>query len=151
MRARLVLLLGLSVFLAFLAVSAPPRARAATDPASVVRVVTAEHRYRIDLVSAPDPIPMSKYFTLRLLVYDARAPGRPLTDVKLEVTAGMTHGAGHEFMHGMQSSPVVRKSKGRFVVRGMMFHMQGTWILRVRVHQGAVSDTADLPLQCCGG
>jgi hypothetical protein len=71
--------------------------------------------------------------------------------VKLDVSAGMTHGAGHEFMHGMESSTVVEKSKDRFLVRGMMFHMAGPWTLRVRVHQGAVSDSADLTLQCCGG
>ena len=148
MRGTIVLLLGL---IAASGAIARLHAQTAPAPAPVVQVLTSDHRYRINLESAPDPIPMSKYFTLRLAVFDPRAPATPLTNVKLDVSAGMTHGAGHEFMHGMQSSPVVRKSKGRFVVRGMMFHMQGTWILRVRVHQGAVSDTADLPLQCCGG
>jgi hypothetical protein len=126
-------------------------AQATDDPAPVARVVTAQGRYRIDLVAAPNPIPMSKYFTLKLAVYDTRAPTRSLTDVKLDVSAGMTHGAGHEFMHGMESSTVVEKSQDRFLVRGMMFHMAGPWTLRVRVHQGAASDTADLTLQCCGG
>lgn len=151
MRVRLVLILGLNVFLAFLAVIEPPGARAATAPASVVQVVTADHRYRIDLIAAPNPIPLAKYFALQLVVYDARAPGPPLRDVKLEVSAGMTHGAGHEFMHGMESSPMVEKSNDGFVLRGLMFHMQGPWILRLRVQQGALSDTADLTLQCCGG
>ncbi len=128
-----------------------PHAQVVEDPGSVVHVVTVNHRYRIDLMSAPDPIPMSKYFTLQLAVYDVRSPARPLTDVKVDVSAGMTHGAAHEFMHGMESSPVVEKSSDRFLVRGMMFHMQGAWTLRVRVRQGAVSDIADLTLQCCGG
>ena len=148
MRITLVLLLGLN---AALVTFAPLPAQSAQASAPVVQVLTTDHRYRIDLESAPDPLPLSKYFTLRLAVFDTRAPARPLTDVKLDVSAGMTHGAGHAFMHGMESSPVVSKSKGSFLVRGLMFHMQGTWILRVRVHRGAVSDSADLPLQCCGG
>ncbi len=121
---------------------------AALAPAAVQ---TANHHYRIELKAAPNPIPLSKYFTLQLVVYDARAPTVPLTDVKLDVSAGMTHGAGHEFMHGMESSVVVEKRSDTFLVRGMMFHMEGPWTLRVRVHQGAVSDTADLTLRCCGG
>jgi hypothetical protein len=148
MRITLVLLLG---WVATMAASPPLHAQAAAAAAPIVGVVTAEGRFRIDLVSAPNPIPLSKYFTLKLAVYDTRAPTRPLTDVKLDVSAGMTHGAGHEFMHGMESSSVVEKHKDRFLVRGMMFHMAGPWTLRVRVHRGAVSDTADLTLQCCGG
>jgi hypothetical protein len=151
MRITLAWLLGLNVSLGCLAVIEPLRAHAAEDPVSVVHVVTVDHRYRIDLMSAPNPIPMSKYFTLKLAIYDARAPARPLTDVKLDVAAGMTHGAGHEFMHGMESSAVVEKSNDGFLVRGLMFHMEGPWTLRVRVHQGAVSDSADLTLPCCGG
>ncbi|HTB66361.1 MAG TPA: hypothetical protein VK727_09035 [Steroidobacteraceae bacterium] len=147
MRLTVAVLLGLTVALAG---SAPLHAQASADPAPVAQVVTAQGRYRIALVAAPHPIPLSKYFTLKLAVYDTRTPTRPLTDVKLDVSAGMTHGAGHEFMHGMESSTVVEQSNDRFVVRGMMFHMAGSWILRVRVHQGAVSDTADLTLQCCG-
>jgi hypothetical protein len=147
MRSTLVLLLGLN---AAMGAIAPLHAQTLQVASPILQVVTTDHRYRIALESVPNPIPMSKYFTLKLAVFDTRAPARPLTDMKVDVSAGMTHGAGHEFMHGMESSPVVKKSKDGFLVRGMMFHMEGTWILRVRVHQGDVSDTADLPLQCCG-
>ncbi len=58
-----------------------------------MQVTTAHHRYRIDVQSVPAAIPLSKLFTLQLAVFDAAAPVKPLTDVRVEVSAGMTHGA----------------------------------------------------------
>lgn len=145
MRTALALLLGLYATMAATPAQATPAA------ASTLSVFTTDHHYRIDVVAVPNPIPLSQYFTLRLAVYDGRTPGPRLTQVSLEVSAGMMHGSGHEFMHGMQSSPSVEKHSGGFIVRGLMFHMQGPWTLRVRVHEGPRSATADIPLQCCGG
>ena len=148
MRTTLALLLGL-----YAALIAVPPARAQDTPATApaMSVATTDHHYRIDVVSLPKPIPLAKYFTLQLAVYDGGTSLRPLTDASVEVSVGMMHGSGHEFMHGMQSSPRVEKHQGGFIVRGMMFHMQGPWTLRVQVHEGTRSATADIPLQCCGG
>ena len=148
MRTTLALLLGLY---AVLAAVPPARAQATPTTAPATSVSTADHQYRIDVVSLPNPIPLAKYFTLQLAVYDSSTSLRPLTDASVEVSVGMMHGSGHEFMHGMQSSPRIEKHQGRFIVRGMMFHMQGLWTMRVQVHEGAHSATADIPLQCCGG
>jgi hypothetical protein len=148
MRTTLALLLGLY---AALAAVPPVRAQATPATAPAMSVSTTDHHYRIDVVSLPNPIPLAKYFTLQLAVYDGRTPVRRLDDASVEVSVGMTHGSGHEFMHGMQSSPRVEKHRGRFIVRGMMFHMQGPWTMRVQVHEGTRSATADIPLQCCGG
>ncbi|HEX3838659.1 MAG TPA: FixH family protein [Steroidobacteraceae bacterium] len=148
MRTTLAVLLGLY---AALAAVMPAYAQATPVTARAMRVFTTDHHYRIDVVSVPNPIPLGKFFTLQLAVYDDRTPGRPLPDASVEVSAGMMHGSGHEFMHGMQSAPIVEKHPGRFVVQGMMFHMQGPWTVRVQVHEGTRSATADIPLQCCGG
>ena len=149
MRSTLALLLGLY---AATGLAVPP-ARAQATPASApaMSVTTNDHHNRIDVVSLPNPIPLAKYFTLQLAVYDDGTPVRRLDDASVEVSVGMMHGSGHEFMHGMQSAPRVEKHQGRFIVRGMMFHMQGPWTMRVQVHEGTRSATADIPLQCCGG
>jgi hypothetical protein len=148
MRITLAMLFGLC---AAVAVVTPADTQATPAAALALRVFTTDHRYGIDVVAVPKPIPLAKDFTVQLTVYDARTPGRQLMDASVKVSAGMMHGSGHEFMHGMQSSPTVEKHQGRFIVRGMMFHMQGPWTLRVQVHEGTSSATADIPLQCCGG
>jgi hypothetical protein len=116
----------------------------------VTQVFTTNHLYRIVLLTAPQPAPLRKHFELQLAVYEARKPGKQIKDGQLDVNAGMTHG-GPEFMHGMQSTPVVEAHDGVYTVRGMMFHMEGPWTLRVQVHEGEHSGTADLTLQCCEG
>ncbi len=45
-------------------------------------------------------------------------------------------------MHGMESAAVVEKSGDSFTVRGLLFHMEGPWIVRIRVRQGS----APIPL-----
>jgi hypothetical protein len=147
MRTLLALLLGLYAAAAV----TPTHSQATPATAPPMRVFTPDHQYRIDVFAVPNPIPLAKYFTLQLAVYDGRTPDRPLTAASVEVSAGMMHGSDHEFMHGMQSSPTVERRQGRFIVRGMQFHMQGLWTLRVQVHEGTRSASADIPLQCCGG
>jgi hypothetical protein len=116
----------------------------------ITQASTTNHLYRIVLLAAPQPVPMHKHFELQLAIYEAKSPRKQIKDGQLEVTAGMTHGSG-EFMHGMQSTPVVEAHDGIYTVRGMMFHMQGPWTLRVQVRKGGHSGTADLTLQCCEG
>ena len=128
---------------------APAQVQPATA-APALRVFTTDHQYRIDVVAVPNPIPLAKYFTVQLEVHDGKIPGRRLTAASVEVSSGMMHGSGHEFMHGMQSTPTIENHEGRFIVRGMKFHMQGPWILRVQIHEGTHSASADIPLQCCG-
>jgi hypothetical protein len=135
-----------------IAVLAPIMALIMTASAAppVAEAFTTNHLYRIVLLAAPQSAPMHKHFELQLSVYETKKPGKQVKDGQLDVTAGMSHGT-HEFMHGMQSTPVVEAHDGVYTVRGMMFHMQGPWTLRVQVHEGGRSGTADLPLQCCEG
>ncbi len=130
---------------------APARAQGPAAPTAIAQAITTNHLYRVVLLAVPQPVPMGKRFDLQLAVYETKSPGKRITDAQLDVTAGMTHGAGHEFMHGMQSTPVVEAHEGVYTLRGMLFHMQGPWTLRVQVREGGHSGTADLTLECCGG
>jgi hypothetical protein len=141
---------GLAALL-LVTMAAPAREQGPAAPPAIAQALTTNHLYRVVLLAAPQPVPMGKYFELQLAIYEAKSPGKPITEGQLDVTAGMTHGMGHEFMHGMQSTPVVEAHEGGYAVRGMMFHMQGPWTLRVRVREGVRSGTADLTLECCGG
>jgi hypothetical protein len=111
---------------------------------------TADRRFLVKLLSLPDPIPFEQYFALRLEVYDGRNPAQPLADARIQVLAGMAHGLGQGFAHGMQSSPQVATRAGVALVSGMYFHMTGAWTMEVTVHRGAEEGVASFQLPCCG-
>src|ERR1700759_4093863 len=118
----------------------------ASASSPIAQVFTTNQLYRIVLLAAPQPAPLRKRFELQMAIYEAKKPGKQITDGQVDVAAGMTHGS-HEFMHGMQSTPVVETHDGVYTVRGMMFHMEGPWTVRVQVREGGHSGTADLTLQ----
>ena len=111
---------------------------------------TADHRLLVKLLSVPSPIPYEKYFTVRLGVYDGQNPAQQLADVRLQVSAGMSHGLGQGFAHGMQSAAKVEVRDGVAVVSGMFFHMTGAWTMEVTVHTEGAEGTAYFQLACCG-
>jgi hypothetical protein len=131
-----------------MAASAGAPASAATP--AIAQALTTNHLYRVVVLAAPQPVPLQKHFSMELAVYGAKSPRKRITHAKLDVTVGMTHGMGREFIHGMLSTPVVEAHKGSYTVRGLMFHMEGPWTLRVLVREGGHSGTADLTLECCG-
>ena len=110
---------------------------------------TADHQLLVRLLSVPNPIPMEKYFSLRLAIYDGNDPRRQLQDVQLQVAAGMSHGMAQGFAHGMQSSPQIEIQNGIATVSGMFFHMAGEWTLQVTVHAGGHDGMASFNLPCC--
>lgn len=110
---------------------------------------TADHQLLVKLLSVPNPIPMEKYFSLRLTIYDGNEPHRQLTDVQLQVAAGMLHGMAQGFAHGMQSSPQIEVQNGIATVSGMFFHMTGEWTLQVTVHAGGHDGMVSFNLPCC--
>jgi hypothetical protein len=125
-------------------------AQAAAPTAAIAQALTTNHLFRVVVLAAPQPVPLQQHFAIELAVYRAKPPRERIKDAQLVVTAGMTHGTGNEFMHGMLSTPVVQKQKGRYMVRGLMFHMEGPWIIRVQVREDGRNGTADLTLDCCG-
>jgi hypothetical protein len=110
---------------------------------------TADHQLLVRLLSVPNPIPMERYFSLRLAIYDGNDPRRQLHDVQLQVAAGMSHGMGQGFAHGMQSSPEIEIQNGIATVSGMFFHMTGEWTLQVTVHAGGHDGIVSFNLPCC--
>jgi hypothetical protein len=110
---------------------------------------TADHHFLVRLLSAPSPIRLQQYFTVRLAAYDGRNPQRRLSDVQLEVAAGMAHGMAEGFAHGMQSSPQVEMRDGVAIVSGLYFHMPGDWTMLVTVNHTGEEGTASFQLPCC--
>jgi len=138
-----------TVHLAIALIATPP-AWATNEPFVAEReAYTTNHQLLIKLVSVPSPIPMEKYFSLQLAVYDGSDPHRQLSDVRLEVAVGMSHAMSQGFVHGMQSSPQVEIRNGIATVSGMFFHMTGEWTLQVTVHAGGRDGTASFILPCC--
>jgi hypothetical protein len=110
---------------------------------------TADHQLLVRLLSVPNPIPMEKYFSLRLAVYDGNDSHRQLPDAWVQVTAGMSHAMAQGFAHEMQSSPRIEIQNGIATVSGMFFHMTGDWTLRVTVHAGGHDGKVSFNLPCC--
>jgi hypothetical protein len=126
--------------------------RVAVLRAQDARCANANHAlFRVEILHAPEPIPMNRYFGFELAVYDAGNPSRRITNAWVEISAGMIHGDGAAFTHGMQSVPVVEAKNGGYLVQGMLFHMAGPWTVRVKVHRGAHTESTDLRLDCCAG
>lgn len=113
-------------------------------------VTTDEGRYRITWSASPDPIPLAQLFEVHATVLDA-ASGAPVENATVTVDARMpAHG------HGMQTRPETDPGTcvgtacthpgGVYVARGMKFHMQGDWVIRIAVDGSAGTDHADVAL-----
>lgn len=82
---------------------------------------TENGHYHVRWASQPHPIPINEPFEIVLDVLG------PEADLTLEVDGWMP---GHG--HGMLRTPrVTPLGQGRYQVRGMLFHMEGAWELRV--------------------
>ena len=119
------------------------------DAMPVREAYTDDHQLLVRLLSVPNPIPMAKYFSLQLAVYDGSNPHQQLTDAQVQIAAGMSHGMTQGFMHEMQSSPRIETQNGIATVSGMFFHMTGEWTLRVTAHTTSHDGTVLFNLPCC--
>lgn len=137
--------------IAVIFISAALPASAVNQPAEMPAraAYTADRQLLVRLVSVPNPIPMEKYFAVRLAIYAGNDPGQPLPDAQIQVTAGMSHGMAQGFAHEMQSSPHIEIRNGIATVSGMFFHMTGEWTLQVRVHAAGHDGTVSFNLPCC--
>lgn len=90
----------------------------------------------------PEALPLNEMFALEVRVADA-ATGAPVgADVAIDVDAGMP---AHR--HGMNTRPrVERTGAGAFLVRGMLLHMPGEWVLSFDVTKGGVTERAQVSL-----
>jgi hypothetical protein len=140
---------ALSVGITLLAVVAPGSGRAqhahAAHLAPVARVpeatlatqlVSDGGAFTVELDTSPQPIRLNEYFELLIVVQPASPDSqRP---VSVDVTAEMP---AHR--HGMNTRPQREQlSDGRFVFRGLLFHMAGEWQLTIEIAQGRVRERA---------
>ncbi|MEA3180978.1 MAG: hypothetical protein QOI59_4501 [Gammaproteobacteria bacterium] len=116
---------------------------------STHRAYTEGHHFLIKLQSFPSAIRLQQYFKVRLAVYDGNDLRRRLSDVRVEVAAGMAHDMAEGFAHGMQSTPKVEMRDGVVTVSGLFFHMPGVWTMQVTVHHGEDEGTASFQFPCC--
>ncbi|MBI5364062.1 MAG: hypothetical protein HZA53_12835 [Planctomycetes bacterium] len=144
--------------LAFLACAGPRRSanpvRAAEPRSAVPEASTpawegahaldsALGTYRVFWRASLDPVVEGETFSVDAWVFDARSPERPLTDVAVDVDAGMPqHG------HGMAAfARVSRRADGGWHAEGLRFHMIGRWELAFDVARGARTERAQAGIE----
>lgn len=120
-----------------------PSADSATPHDEVREASTDGGSWRVSYAPTPDPIPPNDFFSLMVAV--SYAEGAAVQGLSIVVDATMpSHG------HGMNTAPLVEdRGDGSFFVDGMLFHMTGDWVLTVDVTDGAVTERASFPIDCC--
>jgi hypothetical protein len=132
-RMQTVLSAALLFMMLFAASAAPP------PVGELANVVTDGGSFELTLVSTPQPIPLNELFELAVEVRAIRKLDDP-NPVWLDVLATMP---AHK--HGMNTLPRVEDlGDGRFLVRGVLFHMAGEWelefdVVKGRIHEHAVA------------
>jgi hypothetical protein len=93
----------------------------------------------VDRVAIPDNEP----FELDVRLFEHADVDTPMTGAEVVVSGWMPdHG------HGMNRRPLAAEvAPGRYRVRGMLFHMSGSWQLFIDVIQGGVSERAQFDVQ----
>jgi hypothetical protein len=111
----------------------PETARSAPEWAGTHELATHVGSYALRWRSTPEMLPLAQNFALDVWVFAASAPDVPLTDVTLDVDAGMPqHG------HGLARRPrIARVGPGHWRAEGLRFHMPGRWELFFDVTRGA--------------
>jgi hypothetical protein len=97
-------------------------------------------------IAPPDgAVPFNDFFDLTVAVHSGSDHAELVTDCEVEVTATMpAHG------HGMNYEPEVTQGEdGSFVASGMLFHMQGEWVIHVDVTRQGATERAAFAVGCC--
>lgn len=84
-------------------------------------------------------VPLNELFELEVELFEGRGTEKPLVGAQLRVSAWMP-----EHMHGMSRRPqAVESAPGRYLVRGMLLHMEGHWQLFFDVTAGGKSERVE--------
>lgn len=101
--------------------------------------------YYISYVPSPDPIRLAQSFDLTITVLENADRTKPVTDASLSIQGWMP---AHS--HGMYTTPsITSNGDGTYGVRGMLFHMEMNWQIRVEVTRADVTDGAVFDVLCC--
>lgn len=114
---------------------APPPVARGVLPTSVT---TEGGSFTIALRSQPSPIPLNEMFEIVATVDASAAADDSSNPVWLRAAAEMP---AHK--HGMNTRVVVEElERGRFALRGLLFHMSGEWLITFDVAKGRVHEQA---------
>ncbi|MEJ0040311.1 MAG: hypothetical protein WDO68_30520 [Gammaproteobacteria bacterium] len=103
------------------------------------RLDTEGGAFALTIKSNPAPIPLNEPFELTITVKAARKIDDP-NPLWLGVSATMPAHA-----HGMNTRTEVEPlGEGRFLVRGLLFHMAGDWDVLLQVAKGRVHEQAHM-------
>jgi hypothetical protein len=87
-------------------------------------------------------VPVNELFEIEVRLFEGRGRDKPLSGAQIQASAWMP-----EHMHGMHRQPQTQETApGRYLVRGMLLHMEGTWQLFLDVIAGATSDRIEFAL-----
>lgn len=114
-----------------------PALGAEPAPANILpqKLVSDGGSFEVMLSSSPRIIPLNEMFELTLDVRPAKTVKDP-NPVWISVNATMP---AHQ--HGMNTRPRIEDlGKGKFVVRGLLFHMAGDWEIAIDVAKGGVRE-----------
>jgi hypothetical protein len=109
-----------------------------TPPNTVTQhLISDGGSFKLTINSAPRTIPLNEMFELTIEVRPAKKLNDP-NPIWLSINASMP---AHQ--HGMNTKPRVEDmGNGKFVVRGMLFHMAGDWELAFDVVKGSIREHA---------
>ena len=87
-------------------------------------------------------IPVNELFEIEVLLFEGSSRDKPLTGATILASAWMP-----EHMHGMSRRPRTEETApGRYLVRGMMLHMEGFWQLFLDVTAGKIAERVEFTL-----
>ena len=99
--------------------------------------------FRLNLQSTPSPIPLNELFEIVVTVDASAAKDDSSNPVWLRASAEMP---AHR--HGMNTRVIVEQlDDGRFLLKGLLFHMRGEWLLTLDVAKGRVHEQAKVHVQ----
>jgi hypothetical protein len=107
------------------------------------QVVSKENSFRLTLQSTPAPLPLNELFEITVKVDASAATDNSSNPVWLRASAEMP---AHK--HGMNTRVIVEQlGEGHFVLKGLLFHMRGEWLITFDVAKGRVHEQATARVQ----
>ena len=106
-------------------------------------VVSQNGSFKLQLQSVPNPIPLNEIFELLVTVDPSAANDASTNPVWLNAEAQMPM---HK--HGMNTRVVVEPlENNKFVIRGLLFHMSGEWLITFDIAKGRAHDHAEMRVE----
>jgi len=107
------------------------------------QIVSKEGSFRLTLQSNPAPLPLNELFEITVSVDASAAADDSINPVWLRGNAEMP-----EHKHGMNTRVIVEQlGDGRFVLKGLLFHMRGEWLITFDVAKGRVHEQATVRIE----